>query len=144
MFHRLALGLGCVALLAACGAERPAMGQVFGGGFGLGFYNYGGYNGGNGALLPHYALFPPVYYSYPVPRPYGYSPFAYPPGTLTPNVAPPPAAASFNNPFVPRGDSIIEASDRTAATAPAARMYYNPFVKAAPSTASVAPVAATE
>lgn len=26
--------------------------------------------------LPHYALFPPVYYSHPEPRTYGYSPFA--------------------------------------------------------------------
>lgn len=26
--------------------------------------------------LPYYALFPPVYYSHPVPRTYGYSPFA--------------------------------------------------------------------
>ncbi len=36
------------------------------------------------ARLPHFALYPPVYYSVPVPRPYGYSPFAYPPGVLTP------------------------------------------------------------
>jgi hypothetical protein len=26
--------------------------------------------------LPHYTLFPPVYYSHPVPRTYGYNPFA--------------------------------------------------------------------
>ncbi len=36
--------------------------------------------------LPYYSLYPPVYYSYPVPRPYGYSPFAYPPGVATPEV----------------------------------------------------------
>ena len=36
--------------------------------------------------IPYYAKHPPVYYSYPVPRPYGYSPFAYPPGTMTPEV----------------------------------------------------------
>jgi len=27
--------------------------------------------------IPYYALHPPVYYRYPVSRPYGYSPFAY-------------------------------------------------------------------
>ena len=34
--------------------------------------------------IPYYAAHPPVYYSYPVPRPYGFSPYAYPPGTMTP------------------------------------------------------------
>jgi hypothetical protein len=33
---------------------------------------------------PYFALHPPVYYSYRVARTYGYSPFAYPPGVLTP------------------------------------------------------------
>ncbi|HWA98033.1 MAG TPA: hypothetical protein VG713_06050 [Pirellulales bacterium] len=28
--------------------------------------------------LPYFAQFPPVYYSYAVPRPYGFSPYAYP------------------------------------------------------------------
>ncbi|MGQ9575128.1 MAG: hypothetical protein ACUVUC_07405 [Thermoguttaceae bacterium] len=28
--------------------------------------------------LPHFALYPPVYYSRPVAHPYGLSPFAYP------------------------------------------------------------------
>jgi hypothetical protein len=35
---------------------------------------------------PYYALHPPVYYSYPVPRSYGYSPFAYPGCVPTPDV----------------------------------------------------------
>ncbi len=29
--------------------------------------------------IPYFAKHPPVYYSYPAPRPYGYSPYAYPP-----------------------------------------------------------------
>jgi hypothetical protein len=33
---------------------------------------------------PYFALYPPVYYSHPIPRPYGFSPYAYPPGTMTP------------------------------------------------------------
>lgn len=35
--------------------------------------------------VPYFSLYPPVYYSYPVPRPYGYSPFAYPGWTPTPH-----------------------------------------------------------
>ena len=53
--------------------------------FGIGAVGYGGYgNFYNRSIyadqdrLPYFALHPPVYYSYPVPRPYGYSPFAYP------------------------------------------------------------------
>jgi hypothetical protein len=38
-----------------------------------------------GEAIPYFSLFPPVYYSYPVPRTYGYSPFAYPPGFVTPS-----------------------------------------------------------
>ncbi len=63
-----------------------------------GFGGYGGYsafygfNGGAGPynlydnerVVPHFALYPPVYYSAPVPRSYGWSPFAYPPGMMTP------------------------------------------------------------
>jgi hypothetical protein len=66
----------------------------FGGcGFGGGFL--GGYNDicGYAELyrqlynnLPYFALHPPVYYSYPVPRTYGYSPFAYPPHVMTPDL----------------------------------------------------------
>ncbi len=35
---------------------------------------------------PYFALHPPVYYSCPVPRSYGYSPFAYPSCVQTPDV----------------------------------------------------------
>ena len=34
--------------------------------------------------MPYFAARPPVYYSMPVPRTYGYSPFAYSPFELTP------------------------------------------------------------
>lgn len=39
--------------------------------------------------VPYFALHPPVYYSFRVARTYGYSPFAYPPGVLTPGSEPP-------------------------------------------------------
>ena len=35
--------------------------------------------------IPLYALHPPVYYSHIVARPYGYSPYAYYPGIVTPD-----------------------------------------------------------
>ncbi len=34
--------------------------------------------------IPYYAVHPPVYYSHIVPRPYGYSPYAYVPGYVSP------------------------------------------------------------
>lgn len=61
-----------------------------GGGFGMGmyggFWDIGRLYGVLADEVPYYAAFPPVYYSYPVPRTYGYSPFAYPPGVMTPEV----------------------------------------------------------
>ncbi len=51
--------------------------------------------------IPYFSLHPPVYYSMPVPRTYGYSPFAYPPGVMTPDV-PAPTPVSIDNPFAPR------------------------------------------
>jgi len=64
--------------------------------------------------IPYYALHPPVYYSYPVARPYGYSPFAYPPGVMTPEL-PPPQAAILKNPFVPSGRGPAVTPNRVAA-----------------------------
>ncbi|HEX4415634.1 MAG TPA: hypothetical protein VH107_18520 [Lacipirellulaceae bacterium] len=95
----------------------------FGGGFGLG----GGYDCCDFAELyrqlynnlPYFALHPPVYYSEPVPRTYGYSPFAYPPGVMTPEVCG-PQPVTINNPYVPSaspaGTQKSVNSDRSAAT----------------------------
>ncbi len=50
---------------------------------------------------PYFALHPPVYYSAPVPRTYGYSPYAYPGSVMTPEApAPMPAAKALKNPHV--------------------------------------------
>lgn len=46
--------------------------------------------------IPYFALHPPVYYSYPVARPYGYSPFAYPPGVMTPEREPSQPQVLYN------------------------------------------------
>lgn len=56
----------------------------------LGTFGYGSYYApgmyANDTRVPYFSLHPPVYYSYPVPRPYGYSPWAYPGWTETPHV----------------------------------------------------------
>jgi hypothetical protein len=77
--------------------------------------------------IPFYALHPPVYYSYPVPRPYGYSPFAYPPGTPTPEVSievVKPKPALFKNPYF---DGAPPEPTTTQATRP--KLVINPFVE---------------
>jgi hypothetical protein len=90
-----------------------------------GFGGYGGWGGywGVGQMyqvladnVPYYAAFPPVYYSAPVPRTYGYSPFAYPPGVMTPDVECAPLA--IENPYF-QGSATVEAKSEANAAAPA-------------------------
>jgi len=56
------------------------------------------YSLGQVPVPPYFALHPPVYYSVPVPRTYGYSPHAYPGSTATPEVV--QAANLIVNPHV--------------------------------------------
>jgi hypothetical protein len=76
--------------------------------------------------IPYFALHPPVYYSYPVPRTYGYSPFAYPFGSPTPEIqvlpAEPAKPKMMSNPYVPG----TAPSDRVAQAEP--QIIYNPYV----------------
>jgi hypothetical protein len=126
MFGRMILlfAVGIVLASSFCASQASAQMGIGGGAYGLGFFNYGAYSYGGNYRMPYYALYPPVYYSYPVARPYGYSPFAYPPGTITPEAPPQAAAVEFRNPFVPQP---AKASADKSASAPA--MYYNQFVK---------------
>jgi hypothetical protein len=50
--------------------------------------------------VPYFAAHPPVYYSHPVPRTYGHSPFAYPPHFRTPEIVE-SAGPVLVNPYVP-------------------------------------------
>lgn len=107
---------------------------------GFGGIGFGGFYGGwdIGALyrqlynnLPYFALHPPVYYSYPVPRPYGYSPFAYMPGVMTPEVSMGPL--EIINPHVPstqNNEMPAKPTDTTAAAArqPEPLVIINPYV----------------
>jgi hypothetical protein len=70
--------------------------------------------------VPYYALHPPVYYSYPVPRTYGYSPFAYPGYIMTPEGCE-PEPLEIINPHVPapqQKPASVE-TERAAAFTPA-------------------------
>lgn len=87
--------------------------------------------------VPHFAAFPPVYYSVPVPRTYGYSPFAYPPYIMTPEVAGEAQPLTIDNPYVPSAKpastkpaSANSKSDRSAATRHRVEplVIINPFV----------------
>jgi hypothetical protein len=126
MLGRTSLWIVIVVIVVAGFAAAPAEAQILGpGAYGLGFFNYGQYGDAAYYRIPYYALYPPVYYSYPVARPYGYSPFAYPPGTITPEVIQKTAPVEYRNPFVPQQPKAT--SNLSAFSAP--RMYYNPYVK---------------
>jgi hypothetical protein len=95
-----------------------------------------GYGYGAGTLydsmvyrVPHFAAYPPVYYSAPVPRTYGYSPFAYPPNAMTPEVAREVEPQVIQNPYVPASTPkpVDEPTDRTAGR-PRPQVLDNPFV----------------
>lgn len=125
---------------------------------------YGGFGGGFGAWdvgrlygvladnVPYYAAFPPVYYSQPVPRTYGYSPFAYPPGVMTPEVVETAEPQVIDNPYfspstpvegtaVPVAPKVI---DQTTRIAPAREplVILNPYVSQAGRDSGVATTAA--
>ena len=137
MFRRVSLWVGCGVLLAASLQASQASAQFGPGGYGLGFYNYNGNDNGGDYRIPYYALYPPVYYSYPVARTYGYSPFAYPPGTITPAAAPKVAAIDYVNPFVHQADgnqstpAPVGKAEAVDPTASLPKMYYNPYVQTA-------------
>ena len=99
----------------------------YGYGYGLGYlYSSLDYN------VPYFAAHPPVYYSYPVPRTYGYSPFAYPPHVMTPEIVGEPQPLEITNPHVPSTQQkpADASTDRTARTKvqPGPMVIDNPFV----------------
>ncbi len=98
----LVLAAFAVALLTAVPAQAD--------GFGCGSYAWSSpypadlsplYSVGAIPLPPYFSLHPPVYYEMPVPRPYGYGPWAYPPYMTTPEIVE-PAPEIIQNKFVPQ------------------------------------------
>jgi hypothetical protein len=123
--------LACMAWLVLAGSSQA---QMQGGGLGFGGYGYGGWWTGipygfaqSQDQLPYFSKYPPVYYSRPVARPYGYSPFAYPPGFVTPDIQQMPTEVI--NPYVPQQEAK-PTSDRTATgrQSPVPKVVVNPFV----------------
>lgn len=91
----LVLGFAMCSLSSAAQAEPwPGLNWGYGWGWPYSVYTLD--------TIPYFALHPPVYYSRPVARPYGYSPFAYPPGVMTPE-GPPPQPQVLYNPHVRAG-----------------------------------------
>ncbi|MEQ8211183.1 MAG: hypothetical protein RH917_15255 [Lacipirellulaceae bacterium] len=115
-----------IAALVACplAATEKAQAQCGGfGAFGLGAYaDVGNLYRVLSQNVPYYSAFPPVYYSYPVPRTYGHSPFAYLPTHVTPEYAA-PAPLAIDNPYMKESqtaaaDSQVEkpSLDQTTST----------------------------
>lgn len=118
----------CVAtVLCAVGVAASASAQVPVP-YGYGNYWFGPpYNFSQREHIPYFSLHPPVYYSQPVARTYGYSPFAYPPGVMTPDVEP-VAPAVIENPHVPPKPAKAKSvSDRVTSRA---LIIDNPYVPA--------------
>jgi hypothetical protein len=78
---------------------------------------------------PYFAIHPPVYYSYPVPRTYGYTPWAYPSYVMTPEIKAPVAPAMFENPHVkPETTSTPKKMKSASHKAAAPQVIDNPYV----------------
>ncbi len=78
-------------------------------------------------LPPYFALHPPVYYEMPVPRTYGYSPWAYPPYVMTPEISE-PVPEIIQNQYIPQPAKQVDEKAKMAASVP--RIIRNPFVVA--------------
>ncbi len=125
------LAIACVMVSFGSQAQAQNGVQVYafsGGGFGqyFGGGQSGLYSSGLIPTPPYFAIHPPVYYSRPVARPYGYSPYAYPDYVRTPEpkVVKPIA---YRNPFVKQSKP---AGVKTAShTAVVPQITINPFVR---------------
>lgn len=125
---------------AGRGVAIGGFGGGFNGGGGLGigggFYTGGlfqGYSTNRIPTPPYFAIHPPVYYSAPVPRTYGYSPFAYPGHVRTPDL---PAEAFgqpavIKNPYCKTNEAmapaVADSDDMASNNGP--KVFVNPFVK---------------
>jgi hypothetical protein len=133
----LAVVLALASTSAGNASAQCAGGGPFYGGYGYGAWDVGRLYGVLSRNVPYYAAFPPVYYSVPVPRTYGYSPFAYPPGVMTPEVEF-SQPVTINNPYF-KGEKVEPAkleqkasrADRTTSVTATKgpQVVLNPFVK---------------
>lgn len=107
----------------------------FGGGYGYApIYGNGWwpYTQGYMPLPPYFSVHPPVYYSHPVPRPYGMSPYPYTP-RQEPAYVIEPQPQEIVNPYVTglerSGEGAAEPAIDTDRAASYGRMVINPYVE---------------
>jgi hypothetical protein len=129
-FARVIALFVAAALVWGC-SQGQSQAQVLGcygtGGFAYpGFFGYYGspYSLGLIPTPPYFALHPPVYYSVPVPRTYGYSPYAYPGTMPTPEVVEPEV---IENPHVEQPAQESPASNVKVVRY---QIIHNPYVHA--------------
>jgi hypothetical protein len=128
--YALALILGMTCSLLVADDAKAQCGLNAGYGYGYGF-DVGRLYGVLADNVPHFAAFPPVYYSAPVARSYGYSPFAYPPGTMTPQLAAESQPVEIINPhFTPATSTSTEAVEDKVTQAKITQplLVMNPYV----------------
>jgi hypothetical protein len=112
---------------AGCGNINYWLGGGAFGGDHLGRYFSSPYAMGRIPTPPYFALHPPVYYSRPVPRTYGYSPFAYPGIIATPEIVEPTPEEVINPHVKPSAKAEVETTkNRTAKVQ--SRTIINPYV----------------
>ncbi len=136
---RLLLLVAVVATVLLLGLHSPAQAQstIPNGSDGFPYPGWLGYFGspyslGKIPVPPYFSLHPPVYYSYPVARSYGYSPYAYPGSFQSPEVVMPQV---IENPYVqpqsapqPKEEPTVREKTVSAASY---QIIENPFVRSA-------------
>ena len=137
-FRRPLLSAIILSAATAAGSQAHAQCGPYGGGYGFGAWDMGRLYGVMADNVPYFAAFPPVYYSQPVPRTFGYSPFAYPPGVMTPEVVEDVQPQVIENPYVvpqtsSEGPAMVapQTVDQTTSVAPVRgpQVILNPYVK---------------
>lgn len=126
----LAASLFAVGLVGTS-ANAQSVGPYCSSGFpyaGWGGYFSSPYATGRIPTPPYFALHPPVYYSAPVARTYGYSPYAYPGSVRTPEIVA-PQSAMIHNPYIsPESEQKISHQDTVVEAKPSPKMIQNPYV----------------
>jgi hypothetical protein len=110
----LSVAAVCLLLVSLLSGEAKAQYGFLRGGCYSAYYGYGASNIYTAEHVPYFALHPPVYYSYPVSRPYGWSPFPHAPSPYAAQ-RPRPAVRvaqplTIRNPYVVGAAAAGEAS----------------------------------